>query len=136
MAVTADQKIERSDADKGWMPVAASKTLYQGTLAFVASGYASDDDNGGANAFAGIVVQKADNASGSAGGEEVELYLRGKFKLSFPGVTLTQADVGATAYATDNYTCTDVATSATAIGKIVEFIDANTAMVQIDPFAT
>lgn len=135
MAVSANQLIERSDADKGRAPVAASKTLYAGTLAFIASGYATDDDNGGSNAFAGIVAKEVDNSSGSNGDKDVELYQEGKFKLSFPGVTLTQADVGATAYATDNYTCTDVSTSATTIGTIVEFIDANTAMVEIAPWS-
>lgn len=131
MAVTANQLINAQDPScRRSYPVAASKTIYGGTIVFAASGYASDDDNGGSNVFIGIAVDNADNASGSAGDINVDLYSKGAFVLTGSG--FSQANVGALCYASDNYTVTTSATSTTKIGRIVEFISSTQVRVEIE----
>ena len=130
MAVTANQLITKAEEGRVGMPVAASTTLYQGTLAFInSSGYADDDIAAGANAFAGVVVEQADNSSGSNGDINVELWTRGVFTLTGSG--FTQATVGVLIYASDNYTVTATATSNTLIGRCVEFISSTKIKVEL-----
>lgn len=132
MAVTANQLVtaQQPDGLVGY-PVLASTHIYKGTMCFVvaASGYLTDDDASGANAFAGIASQEVDNSSGSNGDLTCECWTEGKFELV--GSSLTQAIVGDKIYATDNYTITGTGTSATRIGNATEFVSATKAMVQI-----
>ena len=68
MAVTANQLIYRQEGCKGTAPVAASTSIYQGTLVFGnSSGYADDDTASGRNAFLGVSTEEKNNGSGSAG---------------------------------------------------------------------
>lgn len=112
--------------------VAASTTLYQGTMAFAiaASGYADDDTATGANAFLGVVKEKADNSSGSAGDIAAEVYTTGVFE--FTGSSLTQALVGDKIYASDNFTVTATSTNNTLIGRCVEFVSSTRIRVRIE----
>jgi len=120
-AVTANQLLEaKSPGNKIAGSVAASQNLYANTLAFSASGYASGDDNGGANAFLGVVGEQADNSSGSAGDINAEIYTDGVFYLA--GTGFSQATVGAAIYAVDNYTVQTSSTSASRVGTCVEFV--------------
>lgn len=136
MAVTADQLIvsqESHPLDLQSQPVAASKTIYKGTLVFLASGYATDVINAGANKFAGIADQHVDNSAGSAGDKNVETWRSGRFELV--GSSFTQATVGVPIYASDNYTVTATSTSNTLIGRCVEYISATRIVVDIKPGA-
>ena len=138
MAVTANQLIVRQGADRRSNgPVAASTTLYEGTIAFWerssgagVEGYLLGDDDGGNNNFAGIVLAQADNSGGSAGDEDAELFVEGIFELQGSG--FTQAIVGDLAYATDNFTVTATSGSATKIGRFVEYVSTTKMMVKID----
>lgn len=130
MAVTANQLITRGDSDVGGGPVAASTTLYQGTMAFInATGYFDDDVAAGVNAFGGIVRQYVDNSSGAAGDKNVEVFREGQFKLA--GTGFTQADVGKRVYATDNFTVTLTAGAATFIGYVASYVSSTAIMVDI-----
>ena len=137
MSVTANQiiKAQRAGALQK-APVAASTQLYQGTIAFTertsgaGEGYATDDDDGGVNDFAGIVAQEADNSSGSAGDVDAEVFQEGAFELQ--GTGFEQQDNGELAYATDNFTVTNSSSSATLIGKFVEYVSSTRMMVKID----
>ncbi len=123
MSVTANKLIQRQEHGRNCLPVAASKHLYQGTLAYIDSnGNVTDVTANGANAFAGIVKEEVDNSSGAAGDLNVELLTSGAFVLVGAG-TYTQADVGKDVFGTDNYTIV-VADSSTAvrIGKSVGFV--------------
>lgn len=134
MAVTADQLIVSQEAhhlDLQHTPVAAAKTIYKGTLVFLASGYATDVTNSGANKFAGIADQHVDNSAGSAGDLNVETWRSGRFELT--GSSFTQATVGVPIYASDNYTVTATSTSNTLIGRCVEFVSATKIVVDIKP---
>ena len=129
MAVTANQLIKMQEGRKLSHPVAASTALYQGTLCFVASGYADDDTNSGANKFAGIVIDEQDNSSGSAGNLNVETWAEGVFTLTGSG--FSQGTVGSDIYATDNYTVTTSSSSAAYIGRCVGYVSSTEILVKI-----
>lgn len=133
MAVTENQLIKAQEpSGLRHIPVAASTTIYQGTLVFAdASGYGVGDDGDGANQFMGVSREKQDNSSGSNGDKTVEVYSRGAFELVGSG--FTQADVGKKVYASDNYTITLSATSTTFIGKVVEFVSSTKLIVELEP---
>ena len=134
MSVAENQLITQSANGKSNLPVAGSTRIFQGTLVFVsATGYADDDTNSGANAFAGIATEEADNSAGAAGDLNVELLTDGVIQLQGSG--FTQADVGKKVYATDNYTLTKTASSNTYIGHIREFVSATVVGVNIEPGA-
>lgn len=131
MAVTANQLITRSDGTKVGVPVAASTTIYQGTLTYIdSSGYLADDTASGANDFAGVAIEKKDNSSGSNGDLTCEVWADGVFDLVGSG--FTQADVGKDVYAADNYTInvTD-ASNSVKIGKCVEFVSTTVLRVKL-----
>lgn len=137
MAVTANQIIKAQDAGAlQAVPVAASTHIYQGTIVFhertsgASEGCALGDDDGGANDFAGIAAQEADNSSGSDADLGVEVFQEGVFELQGSG--FGRHNVGDLAYATDNFTVTASSSSATKIGKFVEYISATRMMVKID----
>lgn len=133
MATTSNQLIV-AQCPRGLQKglVVASKTLYQGTLAFAvaASGYITDSMAAGANHFMGIVKDNVDNSAGASGDKTVELYTEGVFEMQGSG--FTQALVGDKIYAIDNFTVDNTATSQTLIGRCVEYISATKIMVKIE----
>lgn len=133
MAVTANQIVKRQDGKRRSYPVAASTRIYEGTLVFInAAGNADDDTATGVNAFAGIAVAEANNASGLAGDIEVEVYTEGDFELTGTGLALT--DNGMPIYADDNYACV-LALGATSvrIGTVVRTVSTTKCIVAIKP---
>ncbi|MFN9292406.1 MAG: hypothetical protein ACK6EB_30390 [Planctomyces sp.] len=132
MAVTANQVVLMQDAENIIQCKAAAVNLYQNTIAFwdASTGFITNDDNAGANAFAGIVYQQCDNSGGSAGDKVVELYTEGVFRLT--GSSFTQATAGDLIYATDNFTSTATSTSASRIGRAVNYVSATQVDVMID----
>ena len=132
MAVTANQVVTMSDAGALTFGKAAAVNLYQNTIAFydASTGYVTNDDNAGANAFAGIVYQQCDNSGGSAGDLPVQLWTEGVFRLT--GSSFTQATAGDLIYATDNFTTTATSTSASRIGRAVNYVSATQMDVMID----
>lgn len=133
MAVAANQVTKRQDGCMKKAPVAASTTIYEGTLVFTnATGYADDDTASGVNRFAGVARDQVDNSSGSAGDKYVELWTDGVFRLVGSG--FTQADVQKDVYASDNYTITTTpGPSAVRIGKCEQYISTTVLAVKIDP---
>lgn len=127
MAVTANQLVVKAEEGRIGLPVAASTTLYQGTLAFVnTSGYVNGT---AANEFAGVVIEYTDNSGGSNGDLNVELWTRGVFTLTGSG--FSQASVGKNIFATDNYTITESADAGILIGRCVGYISATQIKVEI-----
>jgi hypothetical protein len=121
MAVTANQVVLMQDAENIIQCKAAAVNLYQNTIAFwdASTGFITNDDNAGANAFAGIVYQQCDNSGGSAGDKVT-------------GSSFTQATAGDLIYATDNFTTTATSTSASRIGRAVNYVSATQVDVMID----
>lgn len=133
MAVTANQIVKRADGSRRTYPVAASTTIYEGTLVFItAAGYADDDTATGVNGFAGVAVAKADNSAGSAGDISVEVYTSGDFELT--GTGFAQTDVGMPIYADDNYACVlSLGATSVRVGKIVKYVSSTKHIVAIQP---
>lgn len=131
-AVTANQITLMQAAGRLTRSKAAAVNLYAGTLAFfdASTGYITNDDNAGANAFAGIVYQQCDNSGGSAGDLEVELFTDGIFRLT--GSSFTQATNGDLVYAIDNYTIQASSTSASKVGRVVNYVSATVVDVLIN----
>lgn len=136
MAVTANQLTKRQEGDRQSFPVAASTTIYEGTLNFLTvTGYLDDDTASGQNRFAGIALAYVDNSSGSAGDKQGEVYAEGVFELV--GTGFTQASVGQPVFATDNYTITTApSASGVYIGECVGYVSSTKVLVCIDPDAT
>ena len=132
MAVTANQVVLMQDAGDIVQCKAAAVNLYQNTIAFydATTGFVTNDDNAGANAFAGIVYQQCDNSGGSAGDKVVELWTEGVFRLT--GSSFTQGTAGDLIYATDNFTTTATSTNASRIGRAVNYVSATQMDVMID----
>lgn len=132
MAVSANQVVLMQDAGDIVQAKAAAVNLYQNTIAFydATTGFVTNDDNGGANAFAGIVYQQCDNSGGSAGDKVVELWTEGVFRLT--GSSFTQGTAGDLIYATDNFVITATSTSASRIGRAVNYVSATQMDVMID----
>jgi len=136
MAVTANQLTVRADGYKVGYPVAASTTLYQGTLAFAnSSGYLDDDTATGVNSFAGINIDYVDNSSGSNGDLSADVWKKGEFLLTGSG--FAQTSVGLRVYATDNYTITTTnSSSAVYIGICTGYVSSTKIYVSIDTATT
>lgn len=133
MAVTANQIVKRQDGSIRSYPVAASTTIYQGTLVFLtAAGFADDDTATGVNGFLGIAKEFVDNSTGSAGDKTVEVYTEGDFELVGAG-TYSQANVGDIVYAEDNYVIgVSISTASVPIGKAVRFVSTTRLIVEIE----
>ena len=132
MAVTANQVVLMQNAENIIQCKAAAVNLYENTIAFwdASTGFITNDDNAGANAFAGIVYQQCDNSGGSAGDKVVELWTEGVFRLT--GSSFTQATAGDLIYATDNFVITATSTNASRIGRAVNYVSATQVDVMID----
>jgi len=133
MAVTANQVLIRraSASTQITSGKAAAVNLYAGTFAFydASTGYITNDDNSGANAFAGVVYQQCDNSGGSAGDLSAELITQGQVLVTGSG--FSQATVGDAIYASDNYTATTSSTSTSLIGRCTDFVSSTQVYVNI-----
>tara|TARA_A100001391_G_scaffold192762_1_gene167294 strand:- start:642 stop:1055 length:414 start_codon:yes stop_codon:yes gene_type:complete len=129
-ATTEDQPITRSDANKGFAPVGAAKTLPHGTMCFADSSGNAVPEAGG-NQFLGVVEPRADNSGGAAGDIDVEYNRTGQFQLT--GAGFAAADLGKAVYATDNNTVSKTAADNSRVGTISEVISATQVMVDLDP---
>jgi hypothetical protein len=113
-------------------PVAASTTIYQGGLVIInSSGYAIPAAaSAGNKGCAGVAMQKADNASGSAGAISVTVAFDAVFL--FAGTTLAQASIGSACYAEDDNTIDDASGTNEAIcGVLVEYVSSSSGWVHV-----
>jgi len=127
MAIAANQLITKTDGTLR-PGLAAAEHLYQGQITFIdASGYHSSTKS---VVLGGILRGEVDNSTGSAGDKAVEV-LRGVC-VELNGTGLTQASVGATAYASDNDTISDTDGGTDCpVGEIVSVISATRALVAV-----
>lgn len=102
-ALTAARNTPQLSGETFGFPVAASTTIYQGSLVALAAGYAAP----GATATGRIAVGRAEEtvSAVSAGDASVRV-ARGVFKFanSSAGDAIAQADVGADCYIVDDQT--------------------------------
>lgn len=135
MAVTANQIIRAQEPGGLRSGLVIDNThFYEGTLCFTvaASGHITDVIATTANAFAGIVRKEVDNTltGHTAGGKAIEFYTRGCFLLTTSGAS--QAWVGDSIYAVDNYTVNATSTNQPRVGKCKEYVSATQIWVEID----
>jgi len=125
MAATMNVPFEWETGDRNEIPVATTKRLFEGAMAFLdASGYATPTPG---SVFLGHVTAEADNRTGLDAA--IPAYLRyGRYRgeVALTGVALT--DVGSPVYATDDNTLSLVGTYA--VGKVVRYVSANVAIVE------
>lgn len=132
MAVTANQLIKKSEGCREAIP-AAAVNIYAGTFVFkdASAGTGTSTTNSGANPFFGLAAVQCDNSGGSAGDLKADCHRSGVFDLVGSG--FTQADVGKSVYASDNYTITlTQAATAVFIGRIARYVSATVVGVEID----
>lgn len=136
MAVTAEQLMKHQGGLRnGSLPVAATTTIYGGTMVFSNSGgYAVGIVASGANQFQGMARETYDNSSGGNGDIVAEHITEGDFELQGSG--FTQATVGADIYASDNYTVTASDSSTSYVGKCVGLVSATRIIVRINTTPT
>ena len=132
-AVTTSRATQRRDIPVGKVDVAASTTLYGGTLiCYNSSGALVDGSDATGLTFAGVAREDADNSDGAAGDIECEFYRAGVFKFVSSG--LAAGDEGLPVYLTDNQTVLKTATSyGIRVGTIVTVDSATVAWVEIQP---
>lgn len=130
-AIAENKPPVRREANRAFYPVAASTTIYEGTLVYLnASGYAVADDGAGLQQFAGVAIEAANNGSGSAGDKNVEVWLTGVFPMVSSGQN--QASVGLPVFGIDNQTVQLANTLASYVGIVDEYISATSIMVRIN----
>ncbi len=88
----------------------------------------------GGDVFWGFAYRKADNTGGAAGALNIPAKLKGQIVLNVTGVA-GYGDVGSTVYATDGNTFTNVATGASAIGKVLRWITGTQCVVAFEAVA-
>ena len=125
MAASKNVPLVIETGDRNVTPVAITKRLFQGAMAFLdASGYATPTPGA---TFLGHAAAEADNRTGLDGAKSVALhYGRYCLQVALTGVALT--DVGAPVYASDDNTYALVGTYQ--VGKVKRYVSANLAVVE------
>jgi|GEM_PF-2415813 len=155
MAVTVNKEIIYKEPS-GLMlfPVKSGETIYKGTLVAIGKDgylYNLDSDACKEALMVGIVADDSANktpaattASGSISGNLEEgsaiagdktvrmVYTKGTFRMTF--TSITQAMVGQTMYATDNYTIDNVQTAGIPIGTLITYISSTEGYLALNEF--
>jgi hypothetical protein len=128
--LAADRKTVWNAGNAMDEPMIASDIIYLGGLCFRnTSGYISPVATAGFR-FAGVAMERGDNASGAAGAVTVRLNRRGVHRFVCSG--LAQADVGKPVFATDDQTVT-LTPGTPFVGILDAFVSATVAAVNIEP---
>lgn len=101
-ALTKDRDTPARDGKLLGYPMAAGARIFAGALAVLSGGYAQAGTTAVGLKAIGRANEAADNTGGAAGDKTV-LVERGVFRFAQDG-TITQADVGGTAYIVDDQT--------------------------------
>lgn len=120
-ALAADRNTAYQDAETISAPVAASTTIFAGSLvAANASGYAVPGSTATTLTALGRAEESVVNA-GSAGDKSVLVRRLKAFKFANDGSdAVVQADLGKTCYITDDQTVSHTSTGKSAAGKVVK----------------
>ncbi|OGP75469.1 MAG: hypothetical protein A2Y80_01250 [Deltaproteobacteria bacterium RBG_13_58_19] len=132
MAATRNNPLELEIGDRNEAPVAASKQLFEGSMAFADVAGRATDVLGAQ--FLGHVAVMADNRTGGAGA--INVVLRGgRYRAQVPltGVALT--DIGKQVFASDNetYTLDDGEGDNALVGRVIRYVAADKAIVEFTP---
>lgn len=129
-ATTVDVDTPRREGEIVSLKVAASTTIYKGSMVCLSSGYAVSSTGTDSQPFVGVAYEGCDNSSGSAGDKSVRVYRKGIFEYTLASAAIT--DIGSTVYGADNVTVQKTQDSAEpAVGRIVAFENAGKVFVDI-----
>jgi hypothetical protein len=135
--LTKPYDIALSEGDIVEYPVVANATIYAGAFVVIdTNGWATRMVGGTANQkFVGVALETCLNSGGANGEKRVKVLRKYGAVVERIGSSLTQASVGAVAYAADDNNITTTAGTNTAVGRITEFISATLCRVAIQPSA-
>jgi len=134
-ALTEDRNTMHTEGVELDFPVAASTTIYGGSLVAVdANGYLNPGADTAGLIFEGVAMEQADNSSGSAGDLSCTVRRRGLFLVTL-GTAITQANVGDNVFLVDDQTVDLAANVTNAIfcGVIAKYVSSTTAYIDIEP---
>ena len=128
-ALAADRNTKRRDAEIANYPVAASATIYAGSMVCVKDdGYVTPAANTAGYIFVGIAEEQVDNSSGSDGDLTVNVRRVGAYNLVSSGLAIT--DEGSAVYVTDDQTVSTTPANVYC-GHILDYVSATEAWVDI-----
>jgi hypothetical protein len=128
-ALSADRETTRKEAGFKAYPVAATTTIYKGSLVCLnSSGYAIPAADTAGLRFIGVASEKVVNASGN-GAANINVYTEGLFK--FVATSISQAMVGDPMYAADDQTFDDTSTNLVQCGVLDEYVSATSGWINI-----
>ncbi len=135
-AVTADRDTKAKAGSYGEHPVAASTTIYAGTLTMRdATGFLKNGADTASHVFAGVAREYANNSAGAAGDVTAKVSKTGEYKFAKSG-SITVANIGTAVYLVDNQTVALAATTDQdiACGVIVD-VEGDELWIRIDGYA-
>ena len=130
MAVlAADKQVSiAASQEKREYPVVAADICYKGGFAGVdPAGYTKPFQPG--DLFVGIFYGQQDNSAGAAAAKYAKVITQGDAELTLSGVALT--DIGRPVYATDDNTIAFTGHPDAYVGRVVNYLAANTALVRL-----
>lgn len=120
----------RQEGDLIAYGVAASTKVPKGVLTQLASGYLTSMTKAASLVFSGVSAEEADNSATATNGYiKGKVYKTGVFEFILSSAAIT--DIGTEVYALDNQTVTKTSTDATKVGKIVNVVNTNKAIINI-----
>lgn len=132
MALSADAPVKRETGDFNEFDVAASTTIYEGSMVGDnASGYARALTAG--DPFLGHADEKVDNSSGAAAAERVRVLGPERYRLEVTLASVAITDVGKNVYASDDATVTLTQGSNSYVGQVARYVTTNTCVVEFHP---
>ncbi len=131
-AATTSRQLAYRDGNTAGFSVAASTTIYAGTLIEMnASGYAIPATAGADKYYAGIALHDVDNSQGANGDITVVVRQWGTVLLLNNSTNpLDQANIGGYAYLVDDQTVDSISASRTPVGR-TEAVDAEGVWVRL-----
>jgi hypothetical protein len=113
-------------------PVAADAVIYKGTLVALVAGYATPAADASGAIVVGVAEEARDNTDGEDG--DIRVLVGSGNAYRFAGSSIVAADVGKTAYVSDDQTVQDAAgTHGIVAGVIEELESANVVWVYVPP---
>jgi hypothetical protein len=138
-AASANRDDKRQDGKLKAHLVAASTTIYKGTLTcHNATGYLKPGADTASFKFAGVAYEKCDNSDGADGDLECRVEKYGEYEFAYNGGDATQALLGQEVYIVDDQTVDEdaaVTTNDIKCGVITEVISVSKVRVRIDNYA-
>ena len=112
------------------IPVAATTTVYEGSMVGLAAGYGRALTAG--DAFVGHAMAKADNSTGDAA--DIDVHVRtGIYRAEVTLTSVAVTDVGKEVFASDDATYTLTRGENTCVGRVVRYVTTNTCVVEFAP---